>query len=129
MAICFQLPRVGGHDPMGQILPPSLLHQPKLPSMRAVQLRSFAAEMRQEKSPPPFLCCISRTALARTAQSLGLGTLHLQEVDVLPAPGPMEISRTWLSLPASGQYESPPGDAVLSLLAMERKLQCNLMKY
>lgn len=32
----------------------------------------------------------------------------------------METSRTWLSLPTSGQNKSPPGDAVLSPLSTQK---------
>lgn len=109
VAVSFQLLACGDMAPVGRILPPSLLHQPELPPTRAVQPQRLAAEMRQEKSPPPCsgwsgvsVATSPEPRCHRQLKVIRLGTLPLHEVDVSPALGLMEASGTCFSLPASG---------------------------
>jgi len=136
VAVGFQLLEWGDMDFVGPILLPSLLHQPKLPPAEAVQPRHLAAEIRQEESPLPRSGWSDLSAAASPGphchgqlKAVGPRVLHLYEVDVSPTPGITETSGTWLWLPASGWDALLTGHAALSPLAMERKLQCNLMKY
>lgn len=130
----FQLWARRDRIPLDQIVLPSLLCQSKPPSARAAWPQHPAAEMRQENSPPP---CLGQSN-ALTAASLGApchgqlkvteaGAMHLQEVNVPPALGLMETSRMLFLLPAPDRMNLT--QPCCSPLAMQGKLQCNLMKY
>lgn len=100
----------------------SLLHQSKPLSARAAWPQHLAAEMRQEISPPP---CLGQSS-ALTAASLGplchgqlevtgAGTMHLQEVNVPLALGPMETSRMWVLLPGPDRMNLAACDLAMLL--------------